>query len=94
MSIPSELNAHQIDSTPLSLCKTQRRAMLNRQIKSITNILILMLCHMAANATSDRQDATSSNGANNVQRATPLSGLHVAPQLNTFSTSSISQATL
>lgn len=86
MIIPPACNVRPLENTPLLLRKAGRHARLRSQIKSITNILILMLCHMAANATAGKQLATPSHADDVVQRAAILKGMYVAPQLASIAT--------
>lgn len=87
MTIPPPCATHPLDNAPLTLRKAGRRTRLSGQIKSITNILILMLCHMAANANDGWQLAAPSGGHGVVQQAASLMGMYVAPQLSLPSTS-------
>ncbi|MHA6137915.1 hypothetical protein ACX3YC_10750 [Pseudomonas mohnii] len=86
MIIPPACNTSLLENTPLPLHKARRHARLRGQIKSIVNILILMLCHMAANATAGKQLSTPSHADDVVQRASTLKGIYVAPQLASIST--------
>ncbi|KMN02608.1 hypothetical protein SAMN04490201_1923 [Pseudomonas psychrophila] len=87
MIIPPQCPAAPLDNAPSPLFTTEHRARLSGQIKSITNILVLMLCHMAANATDGGQLAAPSHADGVLQRAVPLKGMYLAPQLRLASTS-------
>lgn len=86
MITPPACSTRPLENTPIPLLKAGRHARRRGQIKSITNILILMLCHMAANATAGRQLVTPSRADDVVQRTTTLKGMYVTPQLVSLST--------
>lgn len=80
MTIASTGTECSVGKSSLPLCPPGRRARFNGQIKSIINILILMLCHMAANASNDRLHFPASPSQRDSGLTAPLIHIYVIPQ--------------
>lgn len=79
MTIASAVTECSDGNSSLPLCPPGRRARLNGQMKSIINILILMLCHMAANAT-DNRPSTHTSPVSTILGAISLNMIYLTTQ--------------
>lgn len=87
MTITSAVTRCSDGNSSLPLCPPGRRARLSGQMKGIINILILMLCHMAANATDKRPLTHASPSLCDSVWSAPLNENYVIPQPDLPSTS-------